>query len=536
MFAFSNHLSFTGRRRTRPARLLGALALAAGFLASSLALAGGHHGRSSGGGNFKSGGPSLSGKSTSAGPFQQHNFATNVSKSIGTNVTRLGNNLGTKVAERRTGNAGGSGGTIKKFDSIGRFDSAKGLDPTKKLNGLSGKGAGDSPFHGIGSQGKTLGHSLSGKAIGNQGQGLAATAEKLISGRAGRTLQLDKQFNLLKKGDVARQLDLHKKLIDKGWQHRFCGPVHQHYTSFCFGNAYCGPHCYPSYCWFPRWCGWVDWCWNYRRVYYYDPCDAWVYYHCPVWRPLPVVTCGTWVDVQPAIVASGYDLQLLAVRFVDPGHPQKNLGPRYRVWLRNNSSVAISSPFTVHLLAGSGGEPAADAPSAGVTVKSIDPHATATVDVRLPATVNAMTRTEQGQPAPFTTLHTIVDSGRAINETDEANNGAAVARRDVLPIDPALFDAEKKQLAAGQTINLAGEGLGPEAGQVLLNVGGVELQGEIEGWYDMGVRVKLPSLPLAGPTEANLVVVRGDGAASNPLSLQLAGTATSAAAIPAATP
>jgi hypothetical protein len=87
-----------------------------------------------------------------------------------------------------------------------------------------------------------------------------------------------------------------------------------------------------------------------------------------------------------------------------------------------------------------------------------------------------------------------------------------------------VFAADTKEATLGQSINLAGEGLGPEAGQVLVRVGTLELQAEIEGWYDLGVRIKLPSLPLAGEAKAELVVVRGDGAAANPIGLKLAAT------------
>ena len=81
-------------------------------------------------------------------------------------------------------------------------------------------------------------------------------------------------------------------------------------------------------------------------------------------------------------------------------------------------------------------------------------------------------------------------------------------------------------------LSVAGEGFGPEAGQVLIQVAGLELQGEIEGWYDLGVRVKLPTLPLYSETEAKVVVVRGDGAASNALDVKLlASELTSVAAL-----
>jgi len=49
----------------------------------------------------------------------------------------------------------------------------------------------------------------------------------------------------------------------------------------------------------------------------------------------------------------------------------------------------------------------------------------------------------------------------------------------------------------------------------------LELDAEIQGWYDLGVRAKLPNLPLAAATDAEIVVVRGDGAVANPLSLRI---------------
>ena len=59
-----------------------------------------------------------------------------------------------------------------------------------------------------------------------------------------------------------------------------------------------------------------------------------------------------------------YDLQLLAVRFVDPGHPEEKLGPRYRVWFRNNSDRRSTQPFNVMLFAGNDDQLTADLPAA----------------------------------------------------------------------------------------------------------------------------------------------------------------------------
>ena len=68
---------------------------------------------------------------------------------------------------------------------------------------------------------------------------------------------------------------------------------------------------------------------------------------------------------------------------------------------------------------------------------------------------------------------------------------------------------------------LAGEGLGPQPGQVLVNVGGQELQAEILGWYDLGVRINVPQVEITGPTPAEVIVIRGDGAATNPIKITL---------------
>ena len=54
---------------------------------------------------------------------------------------------------------------------------------------------------------------------------------------------------------------------------------------------------------------------------------------------------------------------------------------------------------------------------------------------------------------------------------------------------------------------------------LLVQLAGLELEAEILGWYDLGVRLALPQLPLAGPADAEVIVVRGDGAAANPLKI-----------------
>jgi hypothetical protein len=241
----------------------------------------------------------------------------------------------------------------------------------------------------------------------------------------------------------------------------------------------------------------------------------------PQWSTLPAAASGTWVEAPAETVHQGFDLQLLAVRFVDPGHPEQQLGTRFRMWVRNNSEEPIEQPFNVVAMASNSRDPQADLPQAGVRIEKIAAGEIQAVDVRLPVEANTMTRDEEGNSVPFQFLHLIADSDREITEVFEGNNGAVLDRQDILPVDPALFAAEAEQAGNGALVNLAGEGFGPEAGQVLVNVGDVELQAEILGWYDLGVQLRLPRFAPTAETPAELIVVRGDQAASNPLTVSI---------------
>jgi hypothetical protein len=372
--------------------------------------------------------------------------------------------------------------------------------------------------------------------------------DRLTKGDVARKIKLGDQYRLSKDGDVARRLALHSRvggLVNMpvvagphsfyhphpGYTHR--GWVSPMYPRHCFEfRCGWGPSWYPGTWWYPRWVPWVNWCW-YRHCHpFWDPrplwcrpvtyvvvSDPWVYYNVPTWTPLPVVTSGTWVDVEkPVVAAEQYDLQVLAVRFVDPGHPDEKLGPRYRVWFRNNSPKPITQAFDVMLLAGDEQQPGRNAPQAGVRVTAVEAGDTQSVDIRLPfdATQKAG---PQANAAPFKYLHVLLDANQQINDQERANNGVRLTPGEILPVDPAAFETDPKSVPAGGEVILAGEGFGPEPGKVLVHLGGVELEGEILGWYDLGVRMKMPELPLAGATPAELIVIRGDGAAANPLAM-----------------
>ncbi|MDZ7616684.1 MAG: hypothetical protein U1E05_06750 [Patescibacteria group bacterium] len=389
-----------------------------------------------------------------------------------------------------------------------------------------------------------------------------------LKGPTAERMQLHKQFEARDKGDIARRLETsrhfdghhpagkrspgdhhgsavaarypshhagkprpqhyHTKYPD--WHRHYHGHVSPRFTLSVVTYRYPGYHWYAGPVWYPRWNPWVVWSWNFRSHPYYDPrpiwcrpvvytpCVTWSWWQPPVWQPLPVVSAGTWVDVEPiAVPATLYDLQLLAVRMVDPGHPQEDLGPRYRVWFRNNSTQPITAPISVVLLAGNDEVLVESLPQAGVEVTAVEAGDTQSVDIRLPYGVMTMNRDEEGQAAPFSALHVLVNAHRSVAETSMENNGATLAAADVLLVDPTLFAADPNSAATGGEVILAGEGLGPVPGQVLVYVAGREIEGEILGWYDLGVQFQLPTLALAAPAQAEVIIVRSDGAASNPI-------------------
>lgn len=364
----------------------------------------------------------------------------------------------------------------------------------------------------------------------------AGKFDGVVKGSVAKKIDLGKQFELKHKGDLALKMNLaHKVKSHGGWgKAHWAGLIGPGFGIGYSPFVYCGPGYFPSHCLYPSWSPWVEFCWGYGfdpicdprpwfcRPWWYDPCPTWTYWSYPVWYELPVAVCGTWVDVEPIVIADdGLDLQLLATRFVDPGHPERREGPRFRVWARNNSSRTIIKDFNILLMASNTREAAAELPQSGVRVDSIEPGEIKAFDIRLPFEASTMGRDADGTIIPFSQLHILVDSHREIPEAFEENNGAVIARVDILPVDPTIFGADTRTPLPDTELNIAGEGFGPGPGQVLVHVGGIELQAEIEGWYDLGVRAKLPALALASPTEAQVIIVRGDTAASNPLTVEL---------------
>jgi hypothetical protein len=137
-------------------------------------------------------------------------------------------------------------------------------------------------------------------------------------------------------------------------------------------------------------------------------------------------------DADADAAPGGIDVEFTSIRQLDAGDTSKNLAPAYRVWFHNNSTVDIDQPFDVAILASTDQQLAEGLPYAAVRVDGMAADETTSVDVRLP--VEAMSMGGGDQAAPYSFLHTIVDSQRELVETNKANNLSVYAREDI----PAL--------------------------------------------------------------------------------------------------
>ena len=269
--------------------------------------------------------------------------------------------------------------TIKKSDSTKFVDSAKPLELGKKLDGAKpldlsrnlnvnknmnlGKTVAKRVDNtGIVSRGMANGskRSVNGKLVDAI---KAGKLDPLTNGPAARKLGMANQFKMMDRGDIARRMKLSGKLEKNGgWQKRMCGPMDSHYCDHCKGQFYCGPKWCSHRCWCPQWCGWVQWCfdgpmWFDPRPSFCEPIECEDY---DVEETVVVNREGTpdsWVDDEPPqpsedAAAVDVDLELVAIRFVDNGNAEKNIGPRYRVLIRNNGKQAVDHPFNVAAVLG----------------------------------------------------------------------------------------------------------------------------------------------------------------------------------------
>jgi hypothetical protein len=100
--------------------------------------------------------------------------------------------------------------------------------------------------------------------------------------------------------------------------------------------------------------------------------------------------------------------------------------------------------------------------------------------------------------------------------------GAAVA--PAAAVEPmALETAAEKllQIPVGSTITLQGKDLGEKSGQVVVQIDKVSLPAQMNEWKVDSAVVTLPMIGLAGPTKAQLWMVKADGAVAANMAVEL---------------
>lgn len=203
------------------------------------------------------------------------------------------------------------------------------------------------------------------------------------------------------------------KKIDPGFNGKFCDTQNKDcHNNKCFPWWTIGVGgCYPKDC--------------------HDHHDNHNHCHAPIYNVYPPITNVTVVQhvvapVQPVFV-EGVDLELLDLRLVDFGDPARNLGPRYRITLRNRG-VLPAGNFQVLLLASPDGNPQPGLPTGIVEIAGLAPGQMFAADVRLPMTPELAT---------LGALVVALDSATQIAEFEERNNVAVLDRTKILLADLA---------------------------------------------------------------------------------------------------
>jgi hypothetical protein len=122
---------------------------------------------------------------------------------------------------------------------------------------------------------------------------------------------------------------------------------------------------------------------------------------------------------------------------LEAGDAAKKLGPTFRVWFRNNSSVAIDRPFSLTAMMLGDDSTEANLPRAGVRIGRMGAGQMMSVDVRMPI--------EAAQPG-LPMLQVTVDSHREISETNKSNNTMTMKLAEIMPVETITKPAETPTL------------------------------------------------------------------------------------------
>ena len=130
------------------------------------------------------------------------------------------------------------------------------------------------------------------------------------------------------------------------------------------------------------------------------------------------------------------DIELTDVRLVDAGSLERNVGPRYRLFYRNNGNVEAPK-FHASVAVDVGEKLTETAEIVTVEAVGLKPGRSQTVDVRLPVEVLKMAIDYQGRPAPFNALLALIDSDDDLKENNKENNILVFARDEIKSIQKA---------------------------------------------------------------------------------------------------
>jgi hypothetical protein len=143
-------------------------------------------------------------------------------------------------------------------------------------------------------------------------------------------------------------------------------------------------------------------------------------------------------DVQPVKKSSSddaaLDIALTDVRLVDAGSLERNVGPRYRLFIKNTGTIETPK-FHVSVAVDAGNELTSAAELVTVEAVGMRPGKTQTVDVRLPVEVLKMSIDETGKAAPFKVFAAVVDSDGDLAEANADNNVWMSARDQIKPVE-----------------------------------------------------------------------------------------------------
>src|SRR5262249_5582766 len=131
--------------------------------------------------------------------------------------------------------------------------------------------------------------------------------------------------------------------------------------------------------------------------------------------------------------APSIDLELLDIRLVDAGSLTSGVGPRFRLFCRNNGTLEAPK-FHVSVMADLGSVLSEKAHLVTVESVGIKPGKTQTVDVQMPLEVLKMTGANDRWARPFDLLGAMLDSDESLTETNEKNNTLVLTRDSIKPL------------------------------------------------------------------------------------------------------